>query len=240
MEEAEFLARGDYGTRIYNTYNAGGYLIWRLFPRYKVMVDARSFPVLDWYSELRQFTRTTDPAIFHAFLDRHPADVALVDFQEGQVWRSFLQTPGWRPAFYGPNAAVFVRAAGAQGLAEAAPSLAHLRNGRDGALIFDFAVAVGDYRTAWRLLDQMQGPLARQMEQAELARMAQYRGAHAALRAGEYGRAWDEFGGAFRHHPIDGQDKTLLLLLRAIQQVGRDDPRAATIRDALSRLAAPA
>lgn len=240
VEEAEFIAEGGYGTRIYNTYNAGGYLIWRLFPRDKVMVDARSFPYLEWYPELRQFTRTTDPATFRAFLARHPADVALVDFQEGQVWRSFLQMADWRPAFYGPNAAVFVRVAEAHGPVQAAASLARLRNGSGGALIFDFAVAAGDYATAWQLLDQMQGSLVNEVEAADLARMTHYRWAHEALRARDYGRAWAEFGTAFSRHPIDGQDKTIFLLLRALQQVNPNDPRAMTFRDALAQLAGPA
>jgi len=235
VEEAEFLARGDYGSRIYNTYNAGGYLIWRLYPRYQVMVDARSFPYLDWYAELREFTRSSDPAVFRAFLDRHPADVALVDFQEGQVWRSFLKTPGWRPAYYGPNAAVFVRSATAR--AEAAPSLTHLRNGRDAALIFDFATAVGDYPTAWTVLAQVEGPLVRQTNPADVQRMVTYRDGHRALQAGAYDRAWDAFAVSLRQHQIDGQDNTILLLLKALQQLTPEDPRAATIRDALSRLA---
>ena len=238
VEEAEFLARGNYGPRIYNTYNAGGYLIWRLFPRYKVMVDARSFPYVAWFDELKQFQRTQDPAVFQAFLQRHPGDVALVDFQEGAVWRSFLKTPHWRPAFYGPDAAVFVHEDAFNGKVEAAHSLRHLRNGGVGPLVFDFATAVGDYATAWRLLDQMQGPLHGQVAAAELERMQSYRAGYVALRGGDYAHAWDDFAASFRHHSIDGQDKTMLLLLRALLKVGPDDPRAAVLRAGLARLTA--
>ena len=238
VAEAEFLAQGKFGPRIYNTYNAGGYLIWRLFPRYKVMVDGRSFPYLAWFDELNQFTRTADPQEFRAFLDRHPADVALVDFQEGAPWRSFLKTQGWRPAFYGPAAAVFVKEGEFEGQVQAADSLKHLRNGRDGVLIFDFAIAVGDYRTAWNLLDQMTGRLAAQMEAADLERMTDYRAGHAALRAGDYQQAWNHFEASFRHHPFEQRDGTILLLLRAMQKVGPGDPRAATLRAGLSQLMA--
>jgi len=236
VDEAEFLARGNYGPRIYNTYNAGGYLMWRLFPRYKVMVDARSFPYVAWFDELKQFTRTQDPKEFQAFLNRHPGDVALVDFQEDGVWRSFLKMPNWRPAFYGPAAAVFVHKDESRGRAEAAASLRHLRNGRDGARIFDFATAVGDYSTAWSLLNQMQGPLRRQVDSADLERMVSYRAGHDALRAGDYSRAWECFESSFRHHAFEGQDNTVLLLLRALLKVGPGDPRATTLRAGLSRL----
>jgi hypothetical protein len=238
VDEAEFLAQGNYGPRIYNTYNAGGYLMWRLFPRYRVMVDARSFPYLAWFEELQQFTRTEDPNEFQAFLNRHPGDVALVDFQEDAVWRSFLKTANWRPAFYGPAAAVFVHEDQFRGRVEAAASLQHLRNGRDGARIFDFATAVGDYRTASRLLDQMEGPLHQQVDPADLDRMAKYRAGHEALRAGDYSRAWECFEASFRHHAFEGQDKTTLVLLRALVKVGTGDPRAAALRTGLTHLVA--
>ncbi len=236
VDEAEFLARGNFGPRIYNTYNAGGYLIWRLFPHYQVMVDARSFPYVAWFDELKQFTRTQDPKEFQAFLDRHPGDVALVDFQEDGAWRSFLKTPHWRPAFYGPAAAVFVPDDRFRGRVEAAASLQHLRNGRDGARVFDFAAAVGDYRNAWSLLNQLQGPLHREVDSGDLARMVSYRAGHEALRSGDYPRAWECFEASFRHHAFEGQDSTILVLLRALLKVGSGDPRAAILRAGLSHL----
>ena len=170
VAEAEFLEAGNFGPRIYNTYNTGSYLLWRLYPRYKVMVDARSFPYLGWFDELVRFQRTENPAEFQAFLTRHPADVAVIDFDESQAWSSFLKMPGWRPVFYGPSAAVFAKS---DAPLRAAASLAHLRNSSTAAKVFDFAVATGDYRTAWIVLDRMQGPLRRS---AEL-----YRAGHAAL-----------------------------------------------------------
>jgi len=61
VEEAEFLRAGAFGPRIYNTFNAGGYLLWKLYPRYRVMVDARSFPYAGWFDELYRFTRPERP-----------------------------------------------------------------------------------------------------------------------------------------------------------------------------------
>lgn len=239
VAEAEFLAREHLGPRILNTYNAGGYLIWRLWPRDRVMVDARSFPYLAWFDELRLFTGMTDPAAFADFLERHPGDVALVDFQEETVWRSFLRQPGWRPAFYGPAAAVFVPTDRAPAAVEAAPTLLALRNGSDGRRLFDFAIAVGDYRTAWRLLDQLEGRLRPQVDPGDLQRMADYRDAHRALAAGQDDRAWSDLASAFATRPPEGRDLLLLRLLGALRQTGPDDPRAGTIRAGLVQLASP-
>jgi hypothetical protein len=233
VDEAEFLARGNYGARIYNTSKAGGYLIWRLFPRYQVMGDARGFR-----GELKQFTQPRDANQFQAFLGRHPGDIAVAGFQEDGVWRSFLKMPNWRPVFYGPSAAVFAHRDQFHSRVEAAASLERLRNGRDGARVFDFAIAVGDYRTAWSLLDQMEGPLRNQMDTADLDRMILYRAGHAALRSEDYSRAWECFELSSRHHPFEGQDKTILLILRDLLKAGPGDPRAGTFRAGLLQLMA--
>jgi hypothetical protein len=236
VDEAEFLAQNRFGPRIYNTYNAGGYLLWRLFPRYRVMVDARSFPYTRWFGELVEFTRTTDPARFQAFLARHPGDVALVDFQEDMTWRSFLATPGWRPAFYGPSAAVFAPAEQWPGPVRASRSLARLHNGDAAAKVFAFAAATGDYGTAWSVLAQMQGPLRGQMSDYALEFAVNYRQGHKALEAHDYASAWNAFDRAFRRHPIDGQDAILLKLLQALLRVDPSGDQAAVLRTGVDHL----
>ena len=89
-------------------------------------------------------------------------------------------------------------------------------------------------------MDQMEGRLRNQVDADDLERMTNYRAGHAALRVRDYAGAWTHFVAAFQHQPFEGQDGTILVLLRALQKIGPDDPRAATIRAALSRLAAGA
>ena len=238
VNEAEFLAQHHFGPRIYNTYNAGGYLLWRLFPRDRVMVDARSFPYTGWYDEVVQFTRANDSAQFRAFLTRHPANVALVDFQDDMSWRFFLATPGWRPAYYGPSAAVFVPANMALGPVQAAPALARLRNGNTATKVFYFAIAVGDYQTAWRVLEQMQGPLRGQVAKYDLQFARNYRKGYLALRAHDYQSAWSDLNRAFEHRSISGQDNTLLMLLQARLRVDPASVQAATLEAGLDHLTA--
>jgi hypothetical protein len=240
VEEAGYLDRHHFGSRIYNTYNAGGYLLWSLYPHYKVMVDARSFPYLDWFNELYTFTRTDDPKAFREFMQRHPGDVALVDFQEDQVWRSFLNMTGWRPVFFGPSAAVFTKADAVSGPVEAAGSLSHLRNGPAGMKVFEFAEAVGDYHTAWNVLDQLEGSLRAQVDPGALVAAEEYRRAHAALRAGRYAESYDRFERALDHRLITNNDNTILFLLtaeRKLELTGQMD-KAPAIRAGLARLAA--
>ncbi len=103
VPEAEFLARTKLGTRFYNTFDSGGYLLWRLYPQYRVMVDSRSFPYLDWFDDQYRFAKGTE---FEEFLARYPADIAIIDLQKVGCWRNFVRAPDWHPVFYGPTAAV--------------------------------------------------------------------------------------------------------------------------------------
>lgn len=235
VDEAEFLAHSNLGPKLYNTYNTGGYLLWRLYPRDLVMVDARSFPYTAWFDELRQFTTTGYQDEFARFLHDHPADAAVVDFQTDGVWRHFLNAPGWRPVFYGPSAAVFAPAAAA-GPLRAGASLAHLRNAEAAVKVFDFAAAVADYPTAWAIQAQLEGPLQAQVAPATLARIRTYHSAYDLLLAGDYERAWTRFGEAFEHHPIDGRDQATMYVLHALHVLPAGDPRAASLRDGLAKL----
>ena len=154
------------------------------------------------------------------------------------MWRSFLKTPGWRPVFYGPAAAVFAPAQAAAGPLQTAESLKHLRNGLAALKVFAFARAVADYHTAWTVLEQMEGPLRREVDPQSLAAAKAYRGGHEALRAGDYGRAYGRFESAFQNEIIDERDNVILLLLRALSKVDKDSAQAATLRDGLARLTA--
>src|SRR5262249_40944801 len=107
VAEAEFLARraaGEPGAaprRLYNLFESGAYLLWRLHPRYLVMTDARSFPYLSWFTDQVRFTYG---GIFDDFQARYPARLAVIEHRHAACERNFLASPDWRTIFYGPSA----------------------------------------------------------------------------------------------------------------------------------------
>ena len=220
--EAEFLDRHDLGPRLYNIFDAGGYLLWRLAPRYQVMVDARSFPYLSWFDDQYRFTLG---ASFDDFLKKYPAHTAIIDLAKRECVRNFLRAPDWRVAFYGPTAAVFVRkdvALPATASGFAPDRFAALRNARTALRVFEFAAAVGDHRTAWQVLAQLETNLASQLTAGELRPVLAYREAHQALRAADFPAARTLFDEALRDRTVGDQDRLIMVLLEKLDAAVRE------------------
>ena len=214
VAEAEFLAAARLGSPLYNIFDSGGYLIWRLDPAYKVMVDQRWFPYLSWFEDQYRFSLGES---FEPFLRKYPADVALIDLAKEECVGNFLKAPDWRLAYYGPTAAVFIKQAltAPAGATTVAPDRFNaLRNPSTAVRVFQFAVQVADFPTAWKVLEQMETYHRWSMEPGYLQSAIAYREAHRALRAGDFPRAHELFGEWFRDHTAGAHDAEIMDLLR--------------------------
>jgi hypothetical protein len=247
--EAEYLARrplsaaerARQATRLYNIFDSGGYLLWRLYPRYRVMTDSRSFPYLSWFLDQYRFTNGYG---FADFLARYPADLAVIDHEKERCQRNFLESPDWRPVFYGPTAAIFVRRgaerAGETSSPPAHGGIDHLRNAATALMVFDFAAAAGDRPQAWSALAQLEGPLRRQVAASHLDVRRAYRDAWRAQARGDFERARNLLRqGLVNRNASDGDKRALLLLDRRAAALAAGRPRDALLaEDALRALAA--
>ncbi len=213
VPEAEYLAQTRLGTRFYNTFDSGGYLLWRLYPDYLVMVDPRSFPYLEWFTDQYDFAHGRR---FDEFLARYPADVAIIDLQKVGCWWNFLTAQDWRLLFFGPTAAVFARKTVAidQNEVQVAGELLELDNARTALAAFDFALAAGAYDIAWKILEQIETRLRRQTDAVDLARLQAYRAAHDALARGALDEAHQQFETALNYPVVADRDQLILVLLR--------------------------
>lgn len=237
VPEAEFLARQRLGPRTYNIFDSGGYLLWRLYPHYRVMTDSRSFPYLGWFQDQYDFTVGRS---FEAFLEKYPADVAVIDLVKTDCVRNFQRSPAWRLAYYGPTAAVFVRAGVAlqDGAAAVSPDrFSRMSNARAALQVFDFARDVGDFATAWLVLEQLETRLRRQAPTDALEAAVAYRGAHRAIRAEDYRDARTLFDRAFRSQSPGDRDRQIQELLEQMIGFGslKGSPAALAARAALEQ-----
>jgi hypothetical protein len=219
VTEAAFLARQTaLGSRLYNDYDSGSYLLWRLYPRYRVMTDSRSFPYLSWFPDQEAFTKGV---AFDDFIRRYPGDVAVADLNAHGQWHNFVSSAGWRLAFYGPTAAVFVKAAEVPGLqvstADADPNrFCGLRSMGAAAEVFEFATYIGDYKAAAVALQAQLQSVFPPPDTLRLAREIAYRDGVLAIRRHDYDAAL-----AFWSQGLDGRqdsdrDLTIMILLQSL------------------------
>jgi hypothetical protein len=106
----DYLGKNDVRGSIFSPDDWGGYLIYRLYPRAKVVVDDRH----DFYGE--QFLKSYLKLLhgqpgWEEFLREHPADYVLVP--KGSTVANLLgETAGWKPIYSDDVAVTFVRVGG--------------------------------------------------------------------------------------------------------------------------------
>ncbi len=237
VAEAEFLASSNLGPRMYNLFDGGGYLLWRLDPQYKVMTDSRSFPYLEWFDDQYKFSMGEG---VEEFVRRYPADVAVIELLHEPTWRSFLKSPDWRPVFCGPSAVIFARKTAAY-QSEFRFETGLLKNADHAIRVFHFALAMGDYSAAWAILNRLETALKHQAITSELEAALAYREGHRALRAGDWSRAQTQFDLAVTEVDEDERLRLIRIFLgniRTLRAQGNVE-QTRTFEAALAKLAAP-
>ncbi len=162
VQEADFILQHKPEGRIYNSYITGGYLIWRLYPDYKVFMDSRYFPYKYWYQDyMKFFTGKQSLADFSA---EHRFDVALIDYLTSEDTLSkFLTTDDWKLGFYGTTGAVFVRkGAGFHADAERhdIARFNDLHTIHQAFWVFKLAQNIGDFKVSQSIIDMMKEKFA--------------------------------------------------------------------------------
>jgi hypothetical protein len=235
VPEAEFLAASRLGPRLYNTFDSGGYLIWRLDPRDTVMIDPRFFPYKDEFPELQAFSNGQD---VDAFTATYPGDAAIIDIDRVAVWRNFVQSKAWKLVYYGPTSAVFAPAAtppSALAQSVASDRFDRLRNGQTALFVYDFAIANGDYATAWKVLAELDHGLGHQVPATDLARAEAVREGYRRVLAGDDEGAEPYFATAASRRLQGWREVVILntLRARATALAAGDAPEAARQEAAL-------
>ena len=106
LYEASYIADHMPGHHIGNIYRDGGVLILKLWPNKKVMIDPRAFPYDAWINDYSDFA---DNGVgVDKFVANHPADFWLINYAKTIPFSWFARSTDWKPAYFGPRAAIFV------------------------------------------------------------------------------------------------------------------------------------
>ena len=104
---ADFLTRRQLAQPIYNEYGWGGYLIWRLYPDYRIYIDGRADVYGDAFVE--EFLRVHDGGPnWREPLDRQGIRTVIVK-REAPVARLLAEDSGWSNVFQDPQAVIFTK-----------------------------------------------------------------------------------------------------------------------------------
>jgi hypothetical protein len=159
VDEVEFIKKYHPDIQgVINDYDSGGYLLWELFPKTKVMIDPRSFPYRKFWADYIEYERGK---IGLEFLDRFPGkkpDVSVVSLKNTQLYRTYLRSKDWVPGWLGTAYIIFVRK-GFQYPPDAAKFMPGrfetLRNSQKAFQIFQFGIDSQFYNISWEILDVM-------------------------------------------------------------------------------------
>ena len=114
---AAFVERENVPAQIFNNYNEGGYLTWRLGPKYAVYIDGRALPFGPGSFDRNQTLMTTPPESpeWQREAEQYGIHAIIVPLSryngvdQFPVLRQFCASAAWRPIYLDEVSGVFVR-----------------------------------------------------------------------------------------------------------------------------------
>lgn len=109
VKEVAFLKKYHLEGPVFNDYLIGGYLLWELYPDYKVFIDPRHVPFSrqvapDYWGFVSKPARPEDIILFNK---TYPFKSAIIHYKELPLIFDFLSA-GWRLVYFEKNAAILV------------------------------------------------------------------------------------------------------------------------------------
>ena len=107
VDAVDFLVENQLPRELFNSYNWGGYLIWRLYPDYRVFIDGRT----DLYANafIQRYLRVMlARGDWKGTLDEYHVNTILVE-EESPLANLLTQSMGWSLVYHDGQAVIFVR-----------------------------------------------------------------------------------------------------------------------------------
>ncbi|MFH1539125.1 MAG: tetratricopeptide repeat protein, partial [bacterium] len=111
-EAVRFVAnnREAFTGNMYNAYEYGGYLIYRLYPRHRVFIDGRTtFYGGGFYGEVIDFEAFPEPEKWKNLARKYGIDFAFLSSRQQAVSRLLTADPEWALVFWDDRALIYMR-----------------------------------------------------------------------------------------------------------------------------------
>ena len=105
---ATFMKSEKMSGNMFNGYDCGGYLIWRLSPDLRPCIDSRAEPFPPAFVE-RHYRIITGDEPPDAFLKEFNITIALIDLEDRDLLSHFYKMSDWNLSFMGYKSAVFTK-----------------------------------------------------------------------------------------------------------------------------------
>ena len=110
---AAFLERYHLDGRVFNTYEFGGYLLWRRWPANQVFIDGQYDGILFDEALLEEYIQTfQSPAVLDRIVERDHVDILVLDARPGWMLPYIGTHPDWARVYWDRVAEVYVRRGG--------------------------------------------------------------------------------------------------------------------------------
>jgi len=107
-EACDYILHNKLNGNMFNDYNYGGYLIWRLWPRHKVFVDGRLEPFVGGALEEEYAATNGDEMVWRRIVKKYDIGFAVVN-PDVPLAEILSNSPDWDMAYGDEKALVFLR-----------------------------------------------------------------------------------------------------------------------------------
>jgi hypothetical protein len=109
--EAAFILENKLPGPIFNDYLIGGYMIWKMYPDYKVFIDPRytcydDYVIRDYFGLYTESDISTDK--FHEFHSKYNFNTIFLHLSEFKTISFLLKSTEWKLVYFDTNAIIFL------------------------------------------------------------------------------------------------------------------------------------
>jgi len=112
-QAAAFLERYRLDGRVFNSYQFGGYLMWRRWPANQVFIDGRYDAILFDEGLLEEYAEAHHaPTALDRLAEKHAFEILVLDADPASRMEHIQDNPTWARVYWDPTAEVYVRRGG--------------------------------------------------------------------------------------------------------------------------------